>query len=210
MGLTRVPRVVSPLIHVCSLALLLACQSGSGASSLPSRVSHCLEEPYPVHRLFLPYFQLHRGAANLGCPITSAFIQHGLLVQYFTKVRLEYHPNSPPRYRIQLGLLGENLARREPPVSLDRVPLAFDPTQRYYPQTGHILAEPFLAFYDNQGGLDRFGYPLSEAYLFRGELAQDFQRARLMCHEREIAITDWGREMLTDQRVRPPSPPPSR
>jgi hypothetical protein len=206
--LTRMRSRVSSLVCACLLALLLACQSGSSAGPLSSGVAQCPAKPYPVHGLFLPYFQAHRGAADLGCPITAAFIQHGLVVQYLAKARLEYHPSNPPRYRIQLGLLGEALGRREPPVPISRVPLVFDSAHRYYPQTGHTLIHPFLDFFDDHGGLDRFGYPLSETFLLRGMLAQDYQRARLTLEKGEIAIADWGREMLTDQTIRPPSPPP--
>ncbi len=153
-----------------------------------------------VQRPFRAYFQAHGGVESFGYPITEAFLQHGLVVQYFEKVRMEYHPQNPPRYIVQLGLLGETLGRREPPIPPSYAPPAFDRAQRYYPQTGHTLAQPFLAYYDAHGGLDRFGYPLSEPYHLNGALIQDFQRARLMARGGEIQIADWGR-MLIGQQV---------
>lgn len=145
---------------------------------------------------FLAYFQTRGGVESFGYPITEAFHQHGLVVQYFEKVRMEYHSQNPPRYRVQLGLLGETLSRREPPIPLSHAPLAFDYSRRYYPQTGHTLSQPFLAYYDAHGGLDRFGYPLSEPYRLHGPLVQDFQRARLIFRDGEMQIADWGRAFL--------------
>ena len=84
MDLTRVSLAVSALIQAYALALLLVCQSASGPSPIPSPVSQCSEESYRVHGLFLPYFKSHGGSAILGCPISSAIIQRGLLVQYLS------------------------------------------------------------------------------------------------------------------------------
>jgi len=163
-----------------------------------------------VQGVFGAYLQAHGGVESFGYPTTEEFIQQGVVVQYFDKVRMEYHPEHPPRYRVQLGLLGEVLGRREPPIPSSSVPLIFDRSHRYYPQTGHTLAQPFLAYYDSDGGLDRFGYPLSEPYRFQGNLTQDFQRARLISRDGEMEIADWGRMFLSRSLTRPPPPPPSR
>ena len=179
------------------LLILAACHSAprttmpSGGTTYFPQTGHTVQGPFGA------YFQARGGAESFGYPITEEFLQHGLVVQYFEKVRMEYHPENPPRYRVQLGLLGETLGRREPPIPVSHAPLAFNRSHRYYPQTGHTLAQPFLAYYDAYGGLDRFGYPLSEPYRFPGALVQDFQRARLMSWEGEIQIADWGRMLLT-------------
>ena len=33
---------------------------------------------------------------------------------------------------------------------------------RYFPQTGHSLCGIFLSYWLNNGGLERFGYPVTE------------------------------------------------
>lgn len=179
-------------ICLAGMAILVACHP---ASQWVVASDDALYFPWTGHIVrgsFLAYFQAHGGVENFGYPITEEFPWHGLVVQYFEKVRMEYHPENPPRYRVQLGLLGEKLGRREPPIPSSQVPLAFDRSRRYYPQTGHMLARPFLAYYDAHGGLDRFGYPLSEPYRLQGTLVQDFQRARLISRDGKVQIADWG------------------
>jgi hypothetical protein len=36
---------------------------------------------------------------------------------------------------------------------------------RYYPETGHTLAAEFVAYYDDRGGLEVLGYPITEAFV---------------------------------------------
>lgn len=51
--------------------------------------------------------------ALFGIPLTPPYIREingeSLVVQVFERARMEYHPNNPPAYRIQLGLLGSEL-----------------------------------------------------------------------------------------------------
>jgi hypothetical protein len=50
----------------------------------------------------------------------------------------------------------------------------------YYTQTGHYLRGVFRDFWDKNGGLDNFGYPLTEEYIDSrtGRVVQFFERAR--------------------------------
>lgn len=56
---------------------------------------------------------------------------------------------------------------------------------RFFPQTGHALATPFLAGWERLGGLRTLGYPLTEPYLERNvetgvdQRVQLFERGRL-------------------------------
>jgi mono/diheme cytochrome c family protein len=59
----------------------------------------------------------------------------------------------------------------------------------YFPETQHSVGEPFLSFWQQNGGLPVFGYPLSEEYtgvspengqVYRMQL---FERARFELHE---------------------------
>jgi LPXTG-site transpeptidase (sortase) family protein len=52
----------------------------------------------------------------------------------------------------------------------------------YFPETGHTLAYSFRAFWDGNGGLAMFGYPITEVYLEEGRPVQYFERARLEWH----------------------------
>ena len=59
---------------------------------------------------------------------------------------------------------------------------------RYFPETGHTLAVPLRAYWEGNGGLPVFGYPLSEAFQERNAtdgksyLVQYFERNRLEYH----------------------------
>jgi len=51
------------------------------------------------------------------------------------------------------------------PVALDRVPpVANTATQTYFPPVGHTLKNAFLKFWQQNGGLPVFGYPLTEEF----------------------------------------------
>lgn len=59
---------------------------------------------------------------------------------------------------------------------------------RYYPETGHSLGDPFQGYWDLNGGLPVFGYPISEAFSERnadtGQTynTQYFERNRMEYH----------------------------
>jgi thermitase len=58
---------------------------------------------------------------------------------------------------------------------------------RYFPETGHTLRGAFLSYWQANGGLPIFGYPISEAFVERGEdgneyVVQYFERHRLEQH----------------------------
>jgi hypothetical protein len=42
------------------------------------------------------------------------------------------------------------------------------PASQYFPQTGHTVQGDFLRFFNARGGLEIFGYPLTEAFLRTG------------------------------------------
>lgn len=191
-------------LYMAGAALILAsCHPAAGTAPCDeglyfSRTHHVVDGP------FCAYYQARGGVERFGYPLTEAFMEHGLLVQYFEQVRMEYHPENARRYRVQLGLLGDALGRREPPIPASRGPLAFNRACRLYAPTGHTLCEPFKRYYDAHGALDRFGYPISEPYRQRGVLVQDFQRGRLMLQDGDVRVADWGWLFVT-QGDREPS-----
>ncbi len=132
---------------------------------------------------FLEFFRQRGGSRILGYPQTEVFYDPrlGLWVQYFDNVRMEWHPENPQPYKVQLGLLGEELGRRTPPIPSNRIPRG-NPLQRYFPETGHTVSYAFLSFYDQNGGLDIFGYPISEPLVENGRIVQYFQRTRMEWH----------------------------
>jgi hypothetical protein len=49
---------------------------------------------------------------------------------------------------------------------------------RYFPQTGHAVGGRFLDYWQQNGGLDVFGYPLTDEFTEEGRTVQYFERAR--------------------------------
>ncbi len=180
--------------HVCrvgGLAILVTLALlGCGTAH---RARYVLDDPAPPARCFtsaghtvsgnfLRYFESMGGVESLGYPITEPFRQDGRQVQYFEYARLEDHPDNPGQPLVKLSMLGERRGRRQPPVSLARVPPSSDRNSRYYPQMGHAVSGDFLIYFDEHGGLSRFGFPIAEPLVFEGKLVQDFQRARFEWH----------------------------
>ncbi|MBP7686324.1 MAG: carboxypeptidase regulatory-like domain-containing protein [Thermoflexales bacterium] len=161
---------------------------------------------------FFNFFNQHGGLKVFGYPITGEFDWRGRRIQYFQKARLELHPEQPYPYRVQLGLLGEELGYRRAGVPA----VTSDQYRRFYPETQHILAYAFLTFYDANGGLDIFGYPITEFMLENGRIVQYFQRAKMEWHpelsgDQRVQLGDLGLLHFAvggfDPRLRDPEPP---
>lgn len=159
--------------------------------SLPLRVkaqSNQPEQKFPnafvVREPFLSYYQRAGGEAQYGKPITGDYVDPatGLLVQYFANVRMEWHPGNPDPYKIQLGLLGDEMGKRQPPIPISQMPAPNDPNCLNFIETGHSLCMQFREYWLANGSLDRFGYPIGEYTIENDQLVQYFQRARLEWH----------------------------
>jgi hypothetical protein len=174
------------------LLLLVSCALALGFSTVssilaqpsvpacdPNNVEYFAETGHNVCNQFLEFFNARGGAEIFGYPITEWFIENGWLVQYFQRVRMEYHPENPPAYQVQLGLLGDFFAPadRKARISSSERPKSNDRERRYFPETGHSVGFSFLKFYNEHGGLDNFGYPITEWFVENGRFVQYFQRA---------------------------------
>ena len=154
---------------------------------------------------FSNYFDAHGGVPVFGYPITEARAEGGFLVQYFERERLEWHPEfAGTPYEVLLGRLGVELtAGREAEQAFQPVPdpalIAFG--RRYVPETRHTVGERFAAYWDRNGGLALFGYPISEEFSENGRITQWFERARFEYHPAngppyDVLLGLLGREAL--------------
>lgn len=126
---------------------------------------------------FKRFFEERGGIDIFGYPITPEIQEKGFTVQYFQRARFEYHPeHAGTRYEVQLGLLGDMLTsgRTFPKAT----PVVTTESQRYFSETGHVVSGAFLRFFNTRGGLDIFGYPISEVIQENGKTVQYFQRSR--------------------------------
>ncbi len=142
---------------------------------------------------FLTYWDAHGGLALNGYPLSGEMMatledSHPYLVQYFERTRLEYHPENAAPNDVLLGQFGRQIHPADPPV-------AARAGATFFAQTGHNVEGGFLAYWQAQGGLAQFGYPLSEVFSERlgdGQSypVQYFERARFEYHPENAAPYD--------------------
>ncbi|MEO8286904.1 MAG: CAP domain-containing protein [Chloroflexota bacterium] len=121
------------------------------------------------------------GLTRIGYPISNEQTENGTTVQYFERVRMERHPELASKgYSILMTRLGAEMTNG---AQFDSVsPFASTKTNAFVKETGHSLAEPFLSYWKNNGSVELFGYPISEAVTQDGLRVQWFERARMEYH----------------------------
>jgi hypothetical protein len=126
-----------------------------------------------VYAPFSTYWAKNGGLPIYGLPITPAFDKNGLTVQWFERARFEKNPQLPADRQVQLGLLGVESRKPDPPLTTPP-----PPDRLFFPETGHSLGGPFRAYWESHGGLAQFGLPLTEEITENGKTVQWFERAR--------------------------------
>jgi len=147
----------------------------------------------PIDRIDGRFARLWRARGGLvifGLPLTGAIVlPSGVVMQYFERARLEYHPElAGTPYEILLGRLVVELGFTTPPVA---APTTAAELRWFFPETGHLVARDFRSYWQARGGLLLFGYPIGEAAVEDGRVVQYFERARLELHP-ELASTPYA------------------
>src|SRR6185436_18111719 len=115
-------------------------------------------------------------------------LSNGVVVQYFERARLEYHPDlAGTQYAVLIGRLAVELGYMTPAVAAPTNP---GDLQWYYKETGHGIDRSFRAYWRSRGGLALFGLPIGEPVTENGLLVQYFERTRLELHP-ELAGTPY-------------------
>ncbi len=123
------------------------------------------------------YQSVSDAALVFGAPITEQFTVSdgsGKTIQYFERARFELDPSKPAGQRVQTTALGTLLYK----PGLPSVNLTTPGACRVFPN-GFGVCYDFLKFYDQHGGMERFGNPIS-AFEFQqdGRIIQYFEKAR--------------------------------
>lgn len=170
------------------------------------------ETGHNVPSPFREYWAGNGGLAIYGYPITEPFEQAigGVLytVQYFERARFEYHPeNGGTIYEVLLGQFGREIAEGRR-VDTTPIPPGKDQTCAPFKETGHHVCDRFLAYWQANGGLAQFGFPLSDQIqeiLENGQTytVQYFERARFEYHPEnappyDILLGQFGRSILSN------------
>lgn len=148
-----------------------------------------------INPLFVPFYTAHDGLRVFGRPIGPIQTVNGRQVQWFERTRLEHWPEfAGTAYEVQSGLVGlEYTDGRSFP---NQVFFPNRPGLRFFAETSHGVGGKFLDYWDTHGGLDVFGYPLSEEIVEilpetkQYHTVQYFQRARLELHPQHAGTQD--------------------
>lgn len=169
-------------------ALILQ-DSVAGSSGVPAVVVTAGVDPQ-----FAAFYASNGGERRFGKPLGPLTNVNGRAIQWFERARLEYVPaqaNTPTA--IQIGLVGSEYTQNR---SFDRpAPFTSRPGLRYFGETGHSLGGRFLDYWERNGGLALFGFPISEEVLepladgttYR---VQYFERARLEYHPDKLGTPE--------------------
>ena len=128
------------------------------------------ETGHNMQGFFLQYYNtLANPEAVLGYPITEQFYdKENTLVQYFQRARLELVAG-----QVQITTLGTLTYHPGVQLNIDNAMAC-----RTY-QNEYSICFAFLEFFDENGGLDFFGYPISSFEFQDGAIVQYFQNGRM-------------------------------
>lgn len=188
--LSQLRRALFLLACLCSLALLLE-PLATPASAADSTVA----------ARFQRFYAENGGAELFGTPLSGEMQADGLLVQYFSRARMEWHGEySGTENEVLLSALGRTLTAGRMFAQVGPLP-----GQSYFPQTGYNLGGGFASYWGAHRGLPLFGYPISnelrEISTIDGQphTVQYFERARMEWHDgRGVVLDDLGARYLAN------------
>jgi hypothetical protein len=196
-------------LRLAVISLILIFVAGFGGQSMRAQ-SYQSAEYYEAtgHYIRGEFLNAYHSVDNpqelFGNPITEAFPPDPTssdLVQYFEKARFVSHTDASGNQRIELSLLGSYLHRTGQPQAI----IANSPACRSFPQVAYQVCHAFLVFFDDNGGVAQFGYPISNLEEHNGRTVQYFERARLEWHPdlplgKRMVVGNLGAEYFHDQR----------
>ncbi|MBM3129223.1 MAG: hypothetical protein FJ009_11450 [Chloroflexi bacterium] len=133
-----------------------------------------------IHGAFFAFYRVRNGVENFGNPLTEAFKENGRIVQYFERARLEFFPENPEPFRVQVSFLGEQYGITDPPLKSQAIPPDNNPNFHYFPDSGQMVSFAIKEYFDQSGGIQILGYPISGLRFESGKFVQYFQRQRVV------------------------------
>lgn len=136
------------------------------------------ENEITVPAILWRYWKMHGGNDLFGAPLAPAVVEAGITRQVFERAVLELHPNQADTpYLVQVAPLGRAWTTPGSTTSPDD---CVPPECRRFAETPHALRGSFAAFWERNGGLQTFGFPISDEFAVAGErqrIRQMFERA---------------------------------
>lgn len=187
-------RTIRPLLGLALLLALLLMSLGSADAQSPDH-EYFDQTGHNVQGEFLKFYQQAPNPTLVfGYPVTEEFSgPDGLLVQYFQRARFEYHPEMEPGRRVTASDLGTALYSPSNQLNIYS-PFAC----QNFPETGYPVCFEFWEFFKTNGGVERFGLPISPFEYRQDTIVQYFQKARFEWQPsrqpgQRVVLTDMGR-----------------
>ena len=142
-----------------------------GAVAFVASTGHNVSEP------FLSWWYAHGGEDIVGPPITEAFAENTVTVQYFQNVRLDLRADGT----VQPGPLGREASggRTDGPFAPIAVLPPDGPDRRGFVETKHTIGFALRRFWEAHDGAALLGLPISEEFGQSGMTVQLFERGEL-------------------------------
>jgi hypothetical protein len=175
------------------------------------------ETGHTVAGAFLAYWDNHGGLDRQGYPLSdeiqaiSPLDGRPYTMQYFERAVFEYHPeNAGTPFAVLLAQLGTVELRTRYPGGQPPGKATMDSPRRFT-ETGHTLGGAFRRYWEGQGGLEQFGYPLTDEFTEVSTLDQQphtvqyFERALFEYHPENagsayaVTLAQLGRYQLARQ-----------
>jgi hypothetical protein len=204
----RVRRRYPILLFLLALAALLPLAMAPQAAAAQRPERQCFPETgFCISGPILSYWRNNGGLPVFGYPITQQQVEtvegRTIPVQWFERDRLEIQADGT----ITAGRLGARL------LELQNRPWQNYPAERpissqecrYFAETRHNVCGWFLGYWERNGGLERFGYPITGAVeeLVEGRkyTVQYFERRRMEyhpenSHPHDVLLGLLGREVF--------------
>lgn len=159
-----------------------------------------LESGHTLGGKFKTFWEQHGGVQKLGYPISEEMDVVNPIdgqtrkVQYFERAVLELHTEfAGTPNEVQLASVGLWVTKGRNFPRVAQFESSAD--NAYFPQTGHSVKQAFLKYWQAQGGVAAFGYPISEELPEIGAdgkvyTVQYFERARLEWHPTAAGTAD--------------------
>ncbi len=161
----------------------------SAAASSPDRVYFSQTGQYLSYG-FLDYWRAHGAVTIFGYPLTGELTDPatGLTVQYFERAVFEWHADRPTGTQVELRRLGVELTTSGTDVAFAPIVATSDSHCDFFEETGHRICNGFRNFWQSNGGVAIFGYPISEE--FTQTSASTGERVTVQYFER--ALFQWS------------------
>ena len=176
-------------IGLLCLALMPISARAQSTERCFTETGHCIGGPIRT------FWERNGGLAVFGYPISAPQRETNAdgwtgPTQWFQRDRLEDHG----ALGVMGGRLGDQLLATMGRPWQRRAPPETRAGCRTFPQTGYAVCEPFLSYWERNGGLARFGYPISSVEeQIIGDWVGDVQyfERRAMEHHTELAGTSY-------------------